>query len=424
MTNTAPQATWNRPWNFADVEKARAGGAFTPSRVAERAYERKLKNVAGQVQTILATTADPLQAEKLLREYAAIVEPWARAAAANMMTAAVKKNDQTWQNQAGRMGLEMRRMMASSGIGQVVRDRIGENVRLIKSLALDSADNIRDIVQEAMVAGSRAEDLAKRIEGVGEVSASRARTIARTEVSKAGTALTQARAQSFGSEGYIWRTARDGDTRDSHRAMEGKYVRWDSPPTIDGMTGHAGEFPNCRCYPEPVVPKGEKDGGVYKPPLPTQAQERNAGEQKNLSQWERLETSRTVRHAPGQALANVDKAVFDMAKLTSYSMNAAHPSGKHKARVWKAALGLEKDQAPLIEKQIMAWLAHLPAAPQNQADAHGQRFRVTVPVTGMNGKTVDVVTGWIYEKNKRAGTISTTPRLSTIYVAGTERKTP
>ena len=24
-------------------------------------------------------------------------------------------------------------------------------------------------------------------------------------------------------------------------------------PTLDGLTGHAGALPKCRCYPEPVV---------------------------------------------------------------------------------------------------------------------------------------------------------------------------
>jgi uncharacterized protein with gpF-like domain len=37
--------------------------------------------------------------------------------------------------------------------------------------------------------------------------------------------------------------------------MEGKFVTWDDPPTLDGMKGHAGQFPNCRCYPEPVIPE-------------------------------------------------------------------------------------------------------------------------------------------------------------------------
>jgi uncharacterized protein with gpF-like domain len=35
--------------------------------------------------------------------------------------------------------------------------------------------------------------------------------------------------------------------------MDGQFVKWSEPPTLDGLTGHAGALPNCRCYPEPVV---------------------------------------------------------------------------------------------------------------------------------------------------------------------------
>ncbi|EFI2486087.1 phage minor head protein, partial [Escherichia coli] len=65
------------------------------------------------------------------------------------------------------------------------------------------------------------------------------------------------RALSIGSNGYIWRTAEDGDVRHSHREMEGKFVEWGKPPTLDGMTGHAGELPNCRCYKEIVFPTSQ-----------------------------------------------------------------------------------------------------------------------------------------------------------------------
>lgn len=75
-----------------------------------------------------------------------------------------------------------------------------------------------------------------------------------TELGRATGALDQARALSIGSNGYIWRTAEDGDVRHSHREMEGKFVEWGRPPTLDGMTGHAGELPNCRCYKEIVFP--------------------------------------------------------------------------------------------------------------------------------------------------------------------------
>jgi SPP1 gp7 family putative phage head morphogenesis protein len=62
-----------------------------------------------------------------------------------------------------------------------------------------------------------------------EVSRSKANVIARTEMGRVVTNLTQARAESVGSVGYIWRTMRDAQVRPSHRAMEGRFVAWDSP---------------------------------------------------------------------------------------------------------------------------------------------------------------------------------------------------
>jgi hypothetical protein len=35
--------------------------------------------------------------------------------------------------------------------------------------------------------------------------------------------------------------------------MDGVLVFWNNVPTLDKMTGHAGEYPNCRCLGLPVV---------------------------------------------------------------------------------------------------------------------------------------------------------------------------
>ena len=244
---------WKQPWAWADAAKSRSdASAFSPSRTAEKRYARQLKSVAGQIRHILATSS-PADAERLLREYDKVLEPWARQTAATMMAGVQRKNAQAWRAVAGRMGRDMRALMGAPGVGAAVQAAIADNVSLIRSLVVGAADDVAELIRESLVTGTRAEDLAARIAEIGEVSEKRARTIARTEVSKAGTALTRARAESIGSEGYIWRTAGDADTRDSHRAMEGVFVRWDSPPTLDGMTGHAGDVPNCRCYPEPVL---------------------------------------------------------------------------------------------------------------------------------------------------------------------------
>lgn len=415
--SSPPPFPWKQPWSWGDAAKARANAnAWTPSRSAERNYERQLLSVVGQIRSVLATSADLAAAEKLIREYAELLDPWARQSAANMMFAVNRKNVQAWTSVAGRAGIDMRRLLNSPGIGEAVALRVRENASKIKGLVLESADKVAEIAQEALITGSRADDLAKRIAKVGEISESRARTIARTEVSKAGTALTFARASEIGSTGYIWRTARDGGTRESHRAMEGVFVRWDSPPTIDGMTGHAGEFPNCRCYPEPVIPRSGR-GGVHKPALPTRGREMNAGEKQLLSHWERQSGSAVIPHVADKPLVNVDKAVFDPRKLTRYSLDpeAKNPRGRDKAQLFNELLGMEKQHAGLIEKQVGAWLEHLPAV-RTRADKYGERFEVYVPVTGPNGRTVDVMTAWIYDRDDASGKISATPRLINCFI--------
>ncbi len=145
-------------------------------------------------------------------------------------------------------------------MGQVMQSIIAEQVKYIKSLPLEAADRVYDIqnrATEAVVTGGRAEHFAKEIAVSGDIAKSRADLIARTELGRATGALDQARALSIGSNGYIWRTAEDGDVRHSHREMEGKFVEWGKPPTLDGMTGHAGELPNCRCYKEIVFPTSQ-----------------------------------------------------------------------------------------------------------------------------------------------------------------------
>jgi hypothetical protein len=57
-------------------------------------------------------------------------------------------------------------------------------------------------------------------------------------------------------------------------------------------------------------------------------------------------------------LPNADKAVVEIDKLLDYSLNLNHPVGKHKARVFRAALGITIDNAEwLRERAIEAALS-------------------------------------------------------------------
>lgn len=149
-----------------------------------------------------------------------------------------------------------------SGIGSAIKDQIMENANLIRTLPTDTAQKVVKNITEEAYKGKRASEIAKIIQSeTSKHSRASARLIARTEVSKATTALTKARSEDLGLKWYVWRTSLDGDrVRKSHRNMEGVLVAWSNPPSPEELVGeysvgnyHAGNIWNCRCYPEPLI---------------------------------------------------------------------------------------------------------------------------------------------------------------------------
>ncbi|ECY6147756.1 minor capsid protein [Salmonella enterica] len=232
------------------------------SRQAEIRYRTSLRQIARAVGDIVnghydGSNDSVTEIMEALERYSEIITPWATKVAENFTADIVRKNDEQWRKHSKTISRELRNLVSNAPPGQVMKSIVAEQVKYIKSLPLEAADRVYDIQNraiEAVVTGGRAEHFAKEIAESGDIAKSRADLIARTELGRATGALDQARALSIGSNGYIWRTAEDGDVRHSHREMEGKFVEWGRPPTLDGMTGHAGELPNCRCYKEIVFP--------------------------------------------------------------------------------------------------------------------------------------------------------------------------
>jgi SPP1 gp7 family putative phage head morphogenesis protein len=190
-----------------------------------------------------------------LDSYADVIDGWANKVATNFISDVMRHDKRLWNEQSLEIGKGLRDLIDNASTGLVVQSLIDEQVKYIKSLPLQAADRVYDIQNraiQAVVSGERPDTFAKEIASTGDVAASRAKLIARTETGRATTAIIQARAVAAGSVGYIWRTADDGDVRHSHAQMEGKFVLWSNPPTLDGMTGHAGCLPNCRCWCEVV----------------------------------------------------------------------------------------------------------------------------------------------------------------------------
>ncbi|PYS83981.1 MAG: hypothetical protein DMF67_06850 [Acidobacteria bacterium] len=106
-------------------------------------------------------------------------------------------------------------------------------------------------------------------------------------------------------------------------------------------------------------------------------------------------------------LPNVERAVVSIAKLRDYSLNPQHEAGKHKARVFKAALGLTAgDLKWLREKILMAVQSEEAIA--RPASPFGIHF-VDILIE-REGRKALVRTAWIIEYG------TDFPRLTSCYV--------
>lgn len=196
----------------------------------------------------------------MLVDYSEVISSWAEKVGQRMFEQVEREEWNQWRSVSEEIAAGLRDVVGNTPVGAVAQDIVHRQVQLMKSLPLEAADRVRDIqsrAMEAVINGERPDQLYEMIMQSGDVAASRAQLIARTEIGRATGALTEARALAVGSEGYWWRIEGAG-TRDSHYKMRNKFVRWDNPPTLDGMTGHAGCLPNCKCWSEVQIPEPRK----------------------------------------------------------------------------------------------------------------------------------------------------------------------
>lgn len=107
-------------------------------------------------------------------------------------------------------------------------------------------------------------------------------------------------------------------------------------------------------------------------------------------------------------LPNAERAVVDIGKLRDYSLNARHEAGKHKARVFKSALGITADDAAWLREKILEAVRTEEATPR-PASPFGVNFTVDILVE-RGGRRAYVRTGWIIEYG------TDFPRLTSCYV--------
>ncbi len=107
-------------------------------------------------------------------------------------------------------------------------------------------------------------------------------------------------------------------------------------------------------------------------------------------------------------LPNTESAVVDMEKLRDYVLDPQHPRGRHKARVFAAALGITTEDAEGLRDELLAAAITYDATPTTH-NGYGQRYVLDFHMEWRTKQAV-VRTTWIVLDNEDF------PRLTSCYI--------
>lgn len=194
------------------------------------------------------------------------LESWPAKLAKRMVTQTLATNANNWRQAAsqssnGRQIYLLLKDQLTGNVGNRVDELIAENATLIKSLPQTITGTIVKHIQTQVVAGLRPEEIIKQLKPkMREMKAYQIARLARTEVAKADTAITRARAEDLGLNWYQWVTSEDARVRKGHKLMDKILINWNNPPSPEALAKekseghyHAGNIYNCRCIALPIT---------------------------------------------------------------------------------------------------------------------------------------------------------------------------
>ena len=116
-----------------------------------------------------------------------------------------------------------------------------------------------------------------------------------------------------------------------------------------------------------------------------------------------------------EPLPNYGAAVIEDSKLVSYALNPQSERGQHKARVFESALGFNLSNWLQLQQALRDALPSQPARLTSET-IFGKKYEVMIPITGINGRTVEVMTIWQFDRLSDGTGYAQAPRLVTLYV--------
>ena len=159
-----------------------------------------------------------------------------------------------WKKQAEALGLSPE--SEDLFLAKRMRGFRAGNLKLIKSLCQEHVERVGKVLAAAG-RGTRVEEIAQELQDATGATKARAQLLARDQLLKLNSQVTQDRHRAAGIEEYVWSASRDVRVRKRHKDLDGTRQRYDDPPIVDERTGrraHAGEDYQCRCVAIPILP--------------------------------------------------------------------------------------------------------------------------------------------------------------------------
>lgn len=108
-------------------------------------------------------------------------------------------------------------------------------------------------------------------------------------------------------------------------------------------------------------------------------------------------------------LPRADRAVVAREKLEGYLLNPQHEVGRHKARVFASALGIQQRDWQYLRDHLQSAVVDAPVGGVRET-AWGSLYEIVAAVDGLNGQTRRIMTVWLVTGEEP-------PHLVTAYVA-------
>ena len=308
---------------------------------------------------------------------------------------------------------------------------------LYESLGIDTKKLKKSISSEitrGIASGMPHTDIAKNISRYAKVSLGRASTIVRTEshrIQQASKYDAQNAAKAKGANVVKqWNSTLDGDTRSSHRRLDGQIRELDEPFEMGGKKamypgdfGDPAEDCNCRCQilqrsrlaldedELKTLQERAKFFGLDKSDdlIDFKKKYLKASEKEEIA-LENTGKSGIIKEkdtTKGIGLQYFAKMAEE--KFTAYSLNP--DKAPDKAKAFKEALGYDLSNYEALMQNIDNHIDESKFVEKGDI-GYGMRYEYILELEGINGKKANVLTAWIQDGEEK--------RMTSVYV--TEKK--